>query len=144
MSLPEPINWLRGSREATGVLYLVRLIDTAPTGSLSGLEEIEAARGYLAEYTAGIITSDKIPMVRNSILNCMLEVNPDLTSVGGSPHLVWFQDDFDYWELYFIPKGQQPEKSPNSGHFNIDHYIVATIEPYRLNKVIIGSGWEEL
>lgn len=147
MSLPEPINWLRGSREDTGVLYLVRVFDSAPTGSLSGVVNFEETHGYLEYYTAGIITSNKIPMVRNSILNRMLEVNPDLTSVGNSPHLVWWQseEDPDFWELYFIPQGREPGKSPIFGEYNTDYYIVATIENYRLNNVLIGSGgWDEL
>jgi|SRR5210317_846324 hypothetical protein len=137
MSLPKPINWLRGSREATGWLHLVRMIDTAPTGSLSGVEQFEKTHGQLEYYTAGIITSNEIPMVRNSILNRVLEVNPDLTSVGDSPHLVWFQteEDPDYWDLYFMPKGQQSGKSPDDGQYNTDYYTVATIENYRLNDL---------
>lgn len=141
MGLPEPINWLRKSPEATGEIYLVRMIDTAPTGSLSGVKNFYEQHGHLEEFNVGIITADKIERVRNDILTLMLEVNPDLTAGGNSPNLVWFleEEDPDYWELYFIPAGQQPGKSPNFGTWDEDYFIVGKMYPFQINESYLGK-----
>lgn len=137
MGLPKPINWLRSSREATGEIYLVRMIDTAPTGSLSGVKNFYEQHGFLEEYTVGIFTADKLERVRNGILNRMLEVNPDLTAGGNSPNLVWSkeEEDPDYWELFFIPKGKQSGKSPRAGTYSVDYFIVAHCQFIRINEL---------
>jgi hypothetical protein len=142
MSLPKPINWLRGSREATGEIYLVRMIDTtAPTGSLGGVKTFYEQHGFLEEFNVGIFTADKLERVRNEILTRMLEVNPDLTAEGNSPNLVWSkeEEDPDYWELFFIPKGQQSGKSPNFGTYSVDYFIVAECYPFRINESHLGK-----
>ena len=137
MGLPTPINWLRESRVATGEIYLVQMIDEGPNGSLSSVKKRKETRGYLEYYEMGIITPNKIERVKNIILNRMLEVNPDLTSVGNSPHLIWslMEEDPAYWELLFWPKGRRPKE---------DYYVVATLLPWRLNTLQIAGKKEEL
>jgi hypothetical protein len=141
MSLPEPINWLRGSRESTGEIYLVRMIDTVPTGSLSGLKNFYEENDFLEEFTVGIFTADKIEQVRNDILTLMLEKNPALNASERHPtrHLVWFLEERnpDYWELRFIPLGHQSGKS--FGNWMEDYFTVATISPWRINNSHLGD-----
>ena len=159
MSLPQPINWLRGSREATGVLYFVKMIDHWFRSSLSPAELHEGLvrRRRELEKEVGIVTADELETVRNRILT-LLEVNPNLTAEGSRQNLWWSHFDWDnqvedpdFWQLYYFPDGvgtlNRNEEGEVITSFLLfdneskthqiykDYFPVASIRPYRINDL---------
>lgn len=160
MSLPKPINWLRGSREATGVLYLVKMIDHWFRSYLSPEEIhrnlVKNRREW--EKDVGMVTPDELETVRNRILTFLLEVNPNLTAEGSRQNLWWSHFDWDkqsedpdIWQLYYFPDGVSTLNRNEEGEVITsfllydneskthqiykDFFPIASMRPYRINDL---------